>query len=73
MLNIITELTETMTNLVAGPNAPARTRRLVQRAIAVGALVGCVTLLGPVFGYGLMAIVGMFIMLLANPEKKERS
>lgn len=73
MLNFITRLADAITDIIAGPNAPARSRRMVQRAIAIGAFVGSITMLGPIFGYGLMAVVGVLIMLVASPEKKERS
>ena len=73
MLNFITRLTDTLTDIIAGPDATARARRLVQRAIAVSALVGSITLLGPILGYGPMTIVGVIVMLVANPEKKART
>lgn len=57
---------------ITGQNTSARSTRLVQRAMAVGALVLMITALGPIFGYGLMAILGVFVMLVISPEKRTK-
>ena len=52
-----------------GPDAPAHSRRLAQRLLAVAAMVGMITLLGPIFGYGPMACAGVLVLFLASPDK----
>lgn len=66
MNHLFTDLARSIT----GQMASTRHQRLVQRALAIGALVGMITLLGPAFGYGLMAVLGVFVMIVASPEKR---
>lgn len=60
---------ERLGTALAGQEAPALSRR-AQRLLAILAMVGLITLLGPIFGYGLMACAGVLVLLHASPDKK---